>query len=934
MQNIDDYLEFPVEYLPLIDVLEKYPAREGISKDNLLNSLKQLIPFDPELIEEKIKELNSLIGEIYYSQHSTKEQKENFRFDCSNKNLKILVDWLENNLNQDSFNKLKALHKRQFAGVLENSEDSKDEETKATSETLFNLKPMIKFLENEDKLADLYREISSYEKFTSFNLDPHDLDKFNIIIDSGLLDNLRDNAGNKQLQQTIFTNYEQLAKIESNKRLDYIKAINQINDSPSQEMQRLKDSLLRQIMETENPLETLSRVEQIFIKNNLPLVGKIYKIFEILHPPQILKEKIERAFSPTLKRQKKLSALRTIFTDLINIHIGSGNRSLRNYLEIMAFGEKIIKQAEEQGFENLIPEQKAVLKAFFAKLETLFENSQLGQHQTKPKIDVDLQKSYQNLRESLKAKPGQKITERVTDMFLRPIGAKDIHSILEKMKAAKSLASQRNLNSAIAAEDGHLELNEGDLMKGVDIQYLENILQNGSVSKEFLSGLADSDLTPLDTDLSMVLPEDILVESEKYERFDYTYKQSIAPGYGKAILVIKNRGQYELEQGKKPIGELFPTKVIDKRHYGVRTGISSTEIDFIILKANEKEEDQKIFFEIAKNGFYIPVTDIHGEILFTPEQYHELRKTFSGLERFDGDPLIAKKAKKGDINFSDISKIKRQNAKREKKTALTSFAITKTIENLFNELNINFKQKFDSGILGARLEDIGSTGRGTNIDEASDFDLSLLLDARDFPRAAELAKAFISRCRYKSDNSHSDREGYFQLRLVGVSAIGKEIIDPPIDLDIGFAKNSELEVFSSHEAVKEKLEFIGQNQGESFKQEAIANIILAKKVLKAGGVYKKFEENGLGGIGVETWILQHSGNFLEAVESFLNAAKTAKTVRSFEKFKEKYKIFDPGINIKKKRHDDFVRNLSESSYRKMVGILSDYIEGKLKIKLN
>ena len=46
-------------------------------------------------------------------------------------------------------------------------------------------------------------------------------------------------------------------------------------------------------------------------------------------------------------------------------------------------------------------------------------------------------------------------------------------------------------------------LEVGDFVKGIgDINYLRNILQNGSVSKEYLGVSATSDFTPLDTDLS------------------------------------------------------------------------------------------------------------------------------------------------------------------------------------------------------------------------------------------------------------------------------------------------------------------------------------------------------------------------------------------------------------------------------------------------
>lgn len=41
-------------------------------------------------------------------------------------------------------------------------------------------------------------------------------------------------------------------------------------------MIRLKKELATQILRTKDPLESLSKIEDVFIKNNIPTVGKIY----------------------------------------------------------------------------------------------------------------------------------------------------------------------------------------------------------------------------------------------------------------------------------------------------------------------------------------------------------------------------------------------------------------------------------------------------------------------------------------------------------------------------------------------------------------------------------------------------------------------------------------------------------------------------------
>ena len=62
-------------------------------------------------------------------------------------------------------------------------------------------------------------------------------------------------------------------------------------------------------------------------------------------------------------------------------------------------------------------------------------------------------------------------------------------------------------NRELAKNDFVLEY--GDFVKGIgDIKYINNILQNGSISKEFLGDDASIDSTPLDTDISKILTKD------------------------------------------------------------------------------------------------------------------------------------------------------------------------------------------------------------------------------------------------------------------------------------------------------------------------------------------------------------------------------------------------------------------------------------------
>ena len=108
-------------------------------------------------------------------------------------------------------------------------------------------------------------------------------------------------------------------------------------------------------------------------------------------------------------------------------------------------------------------------------------------------------------------------------------------------------------------------------------------------------------------------------------------------------------------------------------------------------------------------------------------------------------------------------------------------------------------------------------------------------------------------------------------------------------------------------------------------------IILAKQFLKSIGAYKparKFpDQGGLGGIGVENWILQNGGTLYSAAKSFVEIANQCS---SFEEFKSKYPLPNFGYNHMADKkgfypHDNYVENMNENGYKKMKAALNIYL---------
>ena len=151
-----------------------------------------------------------------------------------------------------------------------------------------------------------------------------------------------------------------------------------------------------------------------------------------------------------------------------------------------------------------------------------------------------------------------------------------------------------------------------------------------------------------------------------------------------------------------------------------------------------------------------------------------------------------------------------------------------------------------------------------------------------------------------------------------------------VDIDITFTEKTDKVLYSTDMALQDRLETIKKMKSEKYKY-VVANILLAKQVLKKAEVYKpnrgEIPQGGLGGVGIENWILQNGGSFFDAAKSFVEASEG----KSFSEFQSIYQIWDFGDNHLAERrgqyvHDNFVaNNMSESGYQKMVYALKEYL---------
>ncbi len=708
-------------------------------------------------------------------------------------------------------------------------------------------------------------------------------------------------------------------------KIEYVsEVLSRLSLSNSSEIFTFRKELATQILKSTNPLENLSKIEDIFIRNNIPTIGKVYSCFEILHPNFQGFNFDSSMISPVLKRLSTTNRKIVVFSDLIKASFGSNNRSVNSYLRNIEIGSNLYESIKSGQFQyNTLSEtvQKELI-TFSRHLSTLYNNTM------KAKEENETFTSTENvltdiLELSKKLSPDgtldYNLGDRVIRMFCGFAGIDTLEQAKEYIRKKVQTADLRNRNTS----NTEMILEEGDFIKGIgDITYLRNILQNGSVSTEFLGSSAGSDATPLDTDVSRIMSSGGTIRDK--------IEATAASSYGPIWFVLKNddrfmttRNNSETFDAKRDMSkmEVFYTGILGQGHYGIRTGFASSEINYIVME----NYDPRVGLEIAMNGFYIPIANKEGKIIFTPNDYDNLREKMSGLSYYGEENYLFSE----NLVTEETEYFKEQIEQNNYEVQVKRTKINEIIKKSLDELGLHLKTNIDGDLTEGFVEliDTGSTGRGTNRPDDGDFDFMMRLDRRILSDSSKLSKLkqTILKNLGKENSSELTRTGDFRLKSV---QIDDEI---SVDIDITFTEKTDKVSYSTDMALQDRLSTIKKIDPDKYKY-VVANILLAKQVLKKAEAYKpnrgEIPQGGLGGVGIENWILQNGGSFIDAARSFVDASFK----KSFSEFQSSYQIWDFGDNhLAEKKgqysHDNFVsNNMSEAGYQKTVQALKEYLK--------
>lgn len=657
-----------------------------------------------------------------------------------------------------------------------------------------------------------------------------------------------------------------------------------------------------------------NHIDAIFTKNNVPEITLSYNIFKTFYPEnRIVEETKSIAIINELKKPEYIYQL--IYKDLLKSYFLSGNVELTNYLKLFSENTKLLDNYNSETSHS--NDETKQLSAFIVKLNSLFyasfKNDSIGQYDSN-----NIPKSIKKIRSDLHVSDNETIENRMATIFLRPLGFSNFD---EALKYQKELISETEKRRLSLASQKSFNFEAGDHLKGVNYKDFYDILNKGCLSKEYISSETYSkDSTPFGTDFGRIKD----LDNDK-PTFHKIVLGSVSHSVGDITLVIKNRNQFNqfgdtINNYAEYLSDVY--KGSYDQHYDVRTAISSSEIDCVVVRNNDINQEL-LFTQIAQKNSYLPVFDEYGQLIFTPEDFNQYRKIFFGIERFGNDNVNINLLDDAHPYRSTIDKIK-----KEINTENSSLDIFQIVKEALRENNIKLNESNNQGLIGAYLDNIGSTVRGTNAPANADHDYCLIVNYEDYKKKSEIAESLKKLFHAENIESMGSKDEKFsQYRLIACEINGMKQ-----DIDININTIATASTYGSHLAVKDKLSNIQKIYGEEVKKEVVANIILAKEILKEGECYKKgtYGQGGLGGIGVENWIIQNNGNIMEAFGTFWNASHPAsdKTAIPFEQFVEQYFIIDPGINLRDGTnfHDNFVRNnMTKSGYEKMIQIIGKYL---------
>lgn len=390
------------------------------------------------------------------------------------------------------------------------------------------------------------------------------------------------------------------------------------------------------LFQQNNPLQYLEQLEKDFSNDSMPDFAKNFVVFlsDYCDYHDYFDDSYKGRGSGHLSPLLKLgdSALReklVMFSDCFKCTLGSNSSNVVNYLNDLEEGEKIYRKVKDEGisYADLSFEEKQQLDKFASSLDTSYRYSFLGM------ADENLPQNNDTIQfiDELSKRMGVKnsISDRVIEMYGQFSNIRTIEEVRDYMKTQTEKANERNRNNV--NENQFVRTNNGYLIKGIpnddlDYKVLQSILENGVLPGEFRMANPDEN-TPFDADVSYKkrLSDELYFGGEYQLIFKVDDRFVVTSNIEQQKDYTKITDEHIMDDNGiiDPRYEVYNTATVQ----GIRTGIPSTEIDAIMVYGDTY--DSNMAYAIATAGFYIPIINRGGKVLFTEEMYDNLRNSMN-----------------------------------------------------------------------------------------------------------------------------------------------------------------------------------------------------------------------------------------------------------------------------------------------------------------
>ncbi|MBI4193437.1 MAG: HD domain-containing protein, partial [Candidatus Colwellbacteria bacterium] len=201
----------------------------------------------------------------------------------------------------------------------------------------------------------------------------------------------------------------------------------------------------------------------------------------------------------------------------------------------------------------------------------------------------------------------------LTGMYKRLVFRDYIRRTVEHSRSDTQRKASSARNREYAGQE--LRLQAGMYLHGSSLTSLEPVLLNGNLPGEALGEAAKTDSYPFHVDFSHLSAEYLGQHGTVHDALLSSISANYGAGDQLFYLYDRTRGLWEL--GKRLTVET------NENHALMLGGIPSTEISAVILRTLEMTFDN-VARSIVENGMYIPVYDMQGMLIFSPDDFDRL----------------------------------------------------------------------------------------------------------------------------------------------------------------------------------------------------------------------------------------------------------------------------------------------------------------------